>query len=878
MKSSWLVRALIRLYPREFRERYGRQLLAFHAERARHARIGDWLRIIGDHLHAASAEHVRAWRAGRAAGRSVTLSTLLYDLHYAARALPRRPVFTIVVIATIALGVGANTAIFSVVHGVILRPLPYPEADRVVSFGHNEPTWLTSQPEYIDYKNGLRSFETLAAFVQTEGNLATEEEPERIGTASVTLDFFEALGVAPQLGRTFSADEDLVRPANVVVLSHSLWQRRYAADPRIVGRSIMFNGRPRTVVGVMPRNFDYPKPTTDLWLPMYRIKPDSLDHRSNHSLFMVGRIRKDVPLARARVEAVGFARNMVRDNSAFYDPNQPPIPVIARVADDLVGGTRPYLWALLGAVAFVLLIVCANVANLLLARGEGRRREMAVRSALGAARTRLASQLLAESLLLAFTGGVAGVLIATAAQRGLLALAPASLPRLDEIGISWAVLAYAFVTSLVAGILFGLVPAVRAASHAPGETLKRTGRTDHQAGSKRVRQALVVAEVALAVIMLTGAGMLLRSLANLQSTNLGFNTESVLTAKVSLSQSSYDEQRSVVFYTQLLERVRALPGVHHASAAGWLPIVDTGGLWGVLAEGMSYDKLIKGPIAAPQQVTPGYFSAMGIALLSGRDFTDADRATGPFVGIVSKSLAQQLWPDQDPLGKRFRLGGGETYVTVIGVAADVRATGFERAPEPTMYFVYPQTAAAAYFMPRSMSLVVRTSVSPLLLANQVRAIVRSLDATVPVSNIRTLEQVVGTAVASRRFSTTLIAAFATLALILAAIGTYGVISYGVTERTYEIGVRMALGAERGKALALVVGDSVRMAALGIALGLAGAAAVARAIRSMLVGVPVIDPPTLAAVTAILLAVVLAAAVVPARRAMSISPTQALRGD
>ena len=805
------------------------------------------------------------------------MSMLLQDARYALRGLARRPLFAASVIATIALGVGANAAIFSVINGILIRPLPYPEPEQVVSLGHTAPTWLASQPEYLDYRRDLRSFESLAAYTQSEGNLATEQEPERVALASVSHEFFATLGLPPMLGRPFAPDEHRTSPATVAVLSHGLWTRRFAADPAIVGKSISFNGRPRTVVGVMPKHFDYPFARTDVWLPLARFNTDSLDDRANHYLFMVGRLRNGVTVERARSEAQMVARRMMQDHADRYDPKQPLVPVIARVADNLVGGMRPYLWALLGTVAFILLIVCANVANLLLARGEGRRKEMALRTAIGASRPRLVMQLLTEALLLALAGGAIGLFLAWSAVRVLVALAPASIPRLEHIGIDWIVFTYTIATSLAAGVIFGTAPAFRTTRAAPVESLKDGGRAAAQGGSRTLRRALVAAEVALAVMMLSGAGMLLRSLMNLQRVDLGFDTRSVLTVKVSLSPSSYDENRSIAFYAELLQRVRAIPGVRSAGAAGWLPVVDAGGLWGLLAEGQSYDRIATGPTAVPQQVTPGYFKAMGITMLRGREFTDDDRENGPYAGIVSEKLAQQLWATPDVLGKRFRLGGDSTFVTVVGVAKDIRARGFADTPEPTMYFAYPQTKEAAYFMPRSMSLVIRSSGVPLAVANQVRAIVRSLDPAVPISNIRTLEDVVGTSVANRRFNTTLIGAFAVLALVLAGIGIFGVISYGVSQRTFEIGVRMALGAERSKVLGLVLGDVVGMALAGIAIGLFGAAAVARAIRSMLVGVPTIDVPTLIVVSLTLVAVAVIACVIPAQRAMAVSPTEALRG-
>jgi putative ABC transport system permease protein len=863
MNAERLIRFLIRLYPASFRARYGDAMLVFHRERAREGAAW-WIRVILDHLTSALVERVRS------------MSTVLHDVRFALRGLARRPLFAIVVLTTIALGVGANTAIFSVVRGILLRPLPYPHPERVVSFGHKPNIWLASQPEYIDYKRDLRTFTTLAAYTKSEGNLATEQEPERIAVSGVTPDFFTVLGLAPALGRYFAADDDIPVPSTLVVISHALWQRRFGGDSGIVGKTISFNGRPRTVIGVMPKHFDYPTARTDIWVPMPRPKADSLGDRGNHYLFMVGRLRPDVTLDHAVAEATALAKRQMTDNANRYDPNQPLVPVIARVNDKLVGGTRPYLWALVGAVGFVLLIVCANVANLLLARGEGRRKEMALRTALGASSGRLIMQLITESVVLALVGGALGLLLAWAGMRGLIALAPDSIPRLDEIAIDGTVLGFTLALALGTGLLFGVVPAIYAAREAPADALKEGGKTMHHAGSRRMRRALVAAEVALAVITLTGAGMLLRSLANLEAASLGFEPHSVLTAKVS-PLGNYEEARTITFYSQLLARVRAIPGVTSAGAAGWLPVVEVGGLWGVLGEGQSYATMVQGPSAAPQQVTPGYFAAMGMPMVKGREFTDDDRPDGPFVGIVSKSLAQLLFPNAEPIGRRFRLGGTEPFVTVVGVVNDTRAHGFGDATEPTMYFAYSQTSKSAYFLPRAMSLVIRTRGEPLALAAQVRAIVKSLDPAVPVSNVRTLEAVVGTSVANRRFSTALIATFATLALVLAGIGIYGVISFGVSERTFEIGVRMALGAERSRVLTLVVRDGVSMAIVGGAVGLAGAVVLARAIESMLVDVHTVDVPTMVIVSAALAVVVVVASVVPARRALGVSPTDALRG-
>jgi predicted permease len=708
VSADRVVRALIRLYPRSFRERYGAAMLAFHQGRARDGIAwSHWARIVLDHVLSAAAEHVRvlvqAVRVAHTTGRAADLRR---ELRQAARALLRRPGFTAAVVATVALGVGANAAIFSVVRGVLLRPLPYPDADAVVLFSHAPPQWLTSVPEYADYQSGVASFESLAAYTQGEGNLASEEEPERVALANVTAVFFDALGVAPALGRVFAADED-VSPERVVILSHALWRRRFAEGDSAIGASISLNGRPFTVVGVMPPNFDFPTERTDLWLPLRRPFAAN-DDRANHYLFMVGRLRDGATVSSALREAEDVATRMMREHGDRYDPKYPPQPVLTPVGEALLAGTRPYLWALLGAVGLILLIACANVGNLLLARGEGRRKELALRGALGADRGRLLAQLLTEAALLAAAGGALGIVLALTTHRLLLGLVPAGIPRLDEIDLDGVVLLYALTISAVAGLGFGVLPAARVSRAAPAEMLRRSGRGQPDPSARRTREVFVAAQVALALVMLSGAGMLVRSLVNLQSAPLGFEMRGAITAKVSLA-AGYDDARAALFYSELLTRVRSVPGVVAAGAAGWLPVVEAGGLWGVLGEGQSYDQLAQGSMAVPQQITPGYFAAMGIPLLRGRDVSDQDGASGPYVAVVSQAMADMLWPGQDPLGRRFRMGGGSMLMTVVGVVGDIRSRGFDDTPEPTMYFPHAQTGVTAYFMPRSLSLVIRTT-------------------------------------------------------------------------------------------------------------------------------------------------------------------------
>ncbi|HEV8234962.1 MAG TPA: ABC transporter permease, partial [Gemmatimonadaceae bacterium] len=569
-RDDRLYRTLLRLYPADFRARYGRAMRDFHRDRCAVVRSSGesvallWLLTIADVVTSATAEHMHSFFSGDA-----TMDTLLQDLAYAMRGLARRPGFTAIVVATIALGVGANAAIFSVVNGILLRPLPYPHADRLFSFGHEPPQWLTSQPDFLDYRNGMRTLDGLAAYTRLEGTLTDGGEPERVRLVRGSEEFLPVLGVKPLLGRAFAPDEFVPKRSPVIIISYGLWQRRFGGSRSIVGRKVDVEGLARTIVGVMPAHFDFPESRTDVWTPLPRFNLDSLDDRTNHYLFMVGRLKAGVPLERAYSEATTIAQRIMRAYPEKFDPKAPLQPHLTSVTEELVGKTQPYLLALLGAAAFVLLIACSNVANLLLARGETRHKEMAVRSALGASGFRLVSQVLSESGLLAIVGGGLGLFLAWAGDRALIALAPASIPRLDAIGIDWRVVTFAAVVAMMTGVLIGLIPARRAATGNTAEALQDGGRVvDSRGGARAVRQALVVAEIGLAVVTLSGAGMLLRSLWNLQHDDLGFEPRGVLTAKIALPPNRYDDARTPILFAQVLERMRALPGVRAAGASG----------------------------------------------------------------------------------------------------------------------------------------------------------------------------------------------------------------------------------------------------------------------------------------------------------------------
>jgi putative ABC transport system permease protein len=548
------------------------------------------------------------------------------------------------------------------------------------------------------------------------------------------------------------------------------------------------------------------------------------------------------------------------------------------VHDSVVGTTRPYLLSLLGAVAFVLLIACVNVANLLLARGEGRRKELAIRTALGASRRRVVAQLLTESGVLALCGGFVGIALAWAGVRVLVRLAPSTIPRLADVHVDVSVLAFTLAISLATGLLFGLVPALRAARSDTSETLKDGGKASSPGLARSARGGLVIAEVALAVAILTGAGMLVRSLRALQHTDIGFDPSSVLTMQVSLPPRSYDDARSVQFFTDLLERVRAMPGVRSTAAMGWTPMVDEGGRWSIMVDGRVLKTIAEAPSPQPAQVTPGFFKTLGISMLQGRALADGDRSDAPMVAVVNEAMVRELWPGQNPIGHTFKMFNDQApWITVVGLARDIQSSGIRQEVPPTFFVPYAQAGKSAYYTPLVMTLAVKTTGDPLLLAPPVRQAVRALDNIVPISEVRSLEDVVGASIGSRRFTTTLLTTFASLALLLAGIGIYGVIAYGVSQRTYEIGLRMALGAEQRSVLALIMSEGLRLTLAGVAIGIAGGLGVAHGIRSLLVGVGVVDLPTLVAVASILVGVAALASGLPARRAMRINPTEALRG-
>jgi putative ABC transport system permease protein len=903
-------RLLLRLYPRDFRERFGGDMTDFFHDRRLAARqqgtLGVarvWTSAVADVVRVAAME-----RAGGAARRIRALgdsrqrtihrpsfdtrdedmmSTFTADIRYALRGMVTKPAFSGVVLATLALGIGANIAIFSVVNGVLLRPLPYPNADRIVQIDHGDPYGSVSEGEFVDYRNGTKRFERMSAFSEGAGTLTGEREPERVRIAQVSDGFFSILQVPAEVGRTFVPEEDRRHgaPRRAAVLSHGLWTRRFGADKSIVGKEIRIDDVSVTVVGVMPERFEFPSSDIAMWVPL-RLNYDTLWTRNNHYLTLIARLEPGASAAAAQTDLNTLAKQFVRDYPDVYGSTTPLVAHATPLPDKLLGKTRPYLLALLGAVGFVLLIACVNVANLLLARGEARRKELAIRTALGASRGRLARQVLTESATYALAGGILGVALAWWGQHALRAAAPASIPRVDQVTIDGGVLAFALLVTSLTGVLFGVIPALRGTRGDTAGTLREGGKTSSQFGIGRARGVLVVSEVALAVVLLTGAGLMIRSLWKLQSIELGFNPRNVLALRVSFPEPRSETndpsgpQRVIAqFYRDLTDRVQALPGVRSVGAVGDLPIADGNSIWSILIDGSPQLPVSQAPSAMPQQVTPGYFRTMGIAVLRGREFTAEDREDAPPVAVVNETAVKKLWPNKNPIGGTIRmLGASSPWATVVGVVKDVRSAGYQAEIPPTMYFPHAQAGRSAYYTPSAMNLVIKADGDPTTLAGPVREVVHRLSASTPVSQVQTMDAVVAASVASRRFSTELLAGFAALALLLAGIGIYGVIAFDVSQRTYEIGLRMAFGAQSGQVAGMMVRRGVRMVALGLVLGVAGSLGVTGVLRTLLVDVSQLDPVTIGGVVVVLAIVATGAAYLPARRASAVDPMVALRRD
>jgi putative ABC transport system permease protein len=807
------------------------------------------------------------------------METLRKDLLYALRMLARNPGFAAIAVLALALGIGANTAIFSVINAVLLKPLPYNNPDQLVKIwgqfeGIGIPgnrNWI-SAPEFEDIRRMNRSFSRVAAIGDADFNLTGLGQPERLSAATVSPEFFPLLGVQAQIGRVFLPEEGERGKDAVVVLGHGLWQRRFGSDPRIVGSKIEINGHAYTVDGVMPAWFQYP-PRVDIWAPEV-FTNDELSSRGNHSFEMLARIKPGLSPEQVRsdVDAVG---NKIVDQARQYPYRRFNFKVLTSpLLEEYVGDIRTPLWILMGAVGIVLLIACANVANLLLVRASAREREIAVRTALGASRGRLIRQLLTESTLLAFLGGIAGIIFAWWGLRALIAVGQQSFPRLAAAQMDFWVLAFTLLVSIGTGVLFGIVPALQSARAVTHDALKEGGRSGTaSAGSQRLRSALVVAEIALSLILLVGAGLLLKSFARLMDVDPGFRPAGVLTMRLALPEQRYAKPEQIRnFYRNVLDRVTKVPGVQSAGAISTLPL--TGNNSGTTTVD---SRVVSGPDASPEadrrNVLPGFFEAMGVGLIRGRYFDDRDNETTAPVAIIDESMAQTYWPNENPIGQRLKLGGQQStapWMRIVGVVNHVHYRTLEAKSRVEVYFPHAQRPYS------DMALVIKTAGDALALAPSIQRQVLAVDPDQPVYKVATMQQLMADSVARSRLSMLLLAVFAAAALLLAAVGIYGIVAYTVAQRLHEMGIRMALGASRFDLIRLVLAQSLRTALIGIAVGLVGAAFLTRFLSSLLFSVRAADPVTFTLVALGLVAITLLASYVPARRATSVDPMNALR--
>ena len=807
------------------------------------------------------------------------------ELRYAARALVKRPGFSLVAVLTLALGIGANTAIFSVVNATLLRPLPLRDPDRVVmvwgALAKLQADRLpNSAPNFEALKKESKTFERMAAFRSWAWQSTGSGDPELLRGARVTADFFDAVGAGPMLGRAFTAEEDMPNRAPVAIISHSLWQRHFGGDKDVLGKTITLTGQNAQIVGVMPEGFQFPGGANmipglqfalqnDVWMPL-AITDEQRGRQGNLNLATIGRLKPGVSVAQGEAELRAIQQQLPLGTIGF-SVNVVPLH------QQMVGAIRKPLFVLLATVAFVLLIACANIANLLLARATSRQKEIAIRAALGAGRRRIIRQLLTESLLLSITGGAIGLLLAVWGNSLLVSLIPREVPRINDVTVDARILLFTFGISIVTGLIFGLVPALQASRFDLNESLKEGVRgTTSGAGQNRLRSLLVVAEVAMALVLLIGAGLLMKSFVRLLDVKPGFNPANVLTFEVQLPNlppSRYERgEAQTAFFQQLMTRLQALPGVENAGGVLSLPLSGAVESTDLIVEGREATPDGERPDADYTIVTPEYFATLQIPLLQGRHLNAQDKLDAPFVIVINDTLAARIWPGENPIGKRFRVGWEEKPREVVGVVGAIKQTTLDAEARPAMYLPHLQSPN-----PR-LSVLVRTRGEPLSMAAAVRQEVRAIDKDVPVTQVQTMDKVLGASVAQPRFSMLVVGLFAVLALVLSAVGIYGVMAYAVSRRAHEIGVRMALGAGANQVLKLVLKDGLTLAFAGIAVGLLGAFALTRLMASLLFGIGAKDPATFISVAAFLAIVAFVACYIPARRATKVDPLVALRNE
>ena len=810
------------------------------------------------------------------------IESVFADIRYAARVLRKSAGFTTVAVLTLALGIGANTAIFSVVDAVFFASLPYPHSDRLVMvwedvhLPHYQNSENTPAPgNFADWQKRNTVFSGMAAIRYRSWNLTGSGEPVRIEGEAFSSNIFSVLQTYPVLGQPFTAEED--RPgdaSHVALLGYSLWVSRFGSDPNVVGRSVLLDGDSYKVLGVMPANFHFPDPDDQLYVPL-ALSSEELANHNSHFLRVVARLKDGVQVEQAQAEMAVIARQLTREHP---DSNTGVGSRVIPLREEIAGNMRLPLLVLFGVVALLLLMVCANVANLLLARASVRAREFAVRAALGANRARVLRQLLVESILLALLGGFVGLLLAYWGIYALRGYATIN-QSFAQAGLDARVCLFTLGVSVLAGLIFGLAPAFQSSRDGISGVLKEGGRDSSSREHLRARGSLIVAETALGVVVLIGTGLLLRSFVRLQNVPLGFQPENVLTLRVILRGPRYAAlTQRTNFYRQAFERIRALPGVRAVAGISFLPLTLQGRTTGLTVEGRPPAAPGELPFADFRAVSPGYFAAMGTPVLRGRDFSWNDSPGTPLDAVVSRTMARNFWPNAGAIGKRFKLGpadGKDPWITVVGVVADVRQLNLTTEPRPAMYFTVTQDAGIGDTL---RDWVIRTSGDPADIASSAREAIWSLDPSLPISRIQTMEQVHDSYLGPQRFELSLVALFGVLGLVLAAVGLYGVTAYAVSRRTHEIGIRVALGAQRSDVMRLVIGAGAKLALIGVAIGAVSALALTQLIAGLLFEVNAADPLTFAAVAALLCVVALLACYVPARRAMRVDPVVALRHE
>jgi predicted permease len=829
--------------------------------------------------------------------RSVFVGTLLQDLRYGLRMLVKKPTFTIVAVLTLALGVGANTAIFSIVNAVLLRSLPYRDPDRLVRIFFNEPgvglrDVRFSKPELDDLQTRSGVFEDVTPIFEGSENLTGAGQPERVEGVNSSFSYFSMLGVIPQIGRLYGPQDFAPGFAPEAVISDGLWRRAYGADPNVLGRTIRIDNDPLTIIGVLPRGFRHPGPTTSGDVEVFGAGGFSADPfpppmRGTRILVSgIGRLKPDLTLAQAQARLTAMAAQLRQDFPADYPPQAQWTIEIQPLQETLVGKVRPMLLVLLGAVILIVFIVSLNIANLLLARASGRQREMAVRLALGASRGRMVRQMLTESMLLSLIGGAAGIATAVATLGFILRFVPSNVPRLNEVRIDWVVLAFALLISILTGLVFGLAPALHSAKAALSSAVREGGRgSGYSNKTSRLRDVLIVSELAFAVILMVGAGLLLRTLRDLLQENPGFNPTQVVTANIQLpnpndpkSDLYLDIPGRATFNRELLRRLKAIPGVELAAITSALPTTNTNpnAVGGLANEGFAIEDR---PVESLQdlraeriRISPDYFKVLQATLLRGRSFTEGDEDGKPLVAIIDESTARNYWPGRDPLGRRvrFRRDSTKPWTTVVGIVKDIKSDGLDIDGVPHIYVSTYQDSS------KRLSVVLRTSLPATLLEPQIRHEIQSIDPGLPVFNVSSMNDVLDRSLASRRFSADLVGGFAGLAVLLASIGIYGLLAYMVGQRSREIGIRMALGARRDDILRMFLRKGVALAGVGIVAGVLVSASTASMMASLLYGVRPHDPAVFLTVPLLLLAVAVLASYLPARRATKVDPIIALR--